>query len=217
MPSPSCPPRRRPRARLMHILCWGASRKSRNAICLGSRPAAPGQSGAAAGAASEMKGAPDARQIQLQPVGNVGAASLWINEPPYKHPHPTNSPPTAPSPTPSLGCGPTICMAPAKLIIHARFQSKCHALIDGRLNKRACVCMRVRSEPAHNAISSFPYVCMDLGRRHLQPPHPLPAGRAPSIASSQPITLTDTLVESTPWLLTRPTVIFMFMPGAESR
>lgn len=186
--SPSCQPRCRAHARLMHILRPGASRKSRCTICLGSRPAVPGQSGAGAGAASEMKGAPDARQIQLQPVGNAGAASLWINEPPHPSPSPrTNSPLTAPSPTPSLGCCPTICMAPAKLIIHARFQSKCHTLIDGLLNKRARVRMCVRLKPARNAISSFPYVRMDLRRRHPQrPPHRPPwAGRHRSRAANQ--------------------------------
>lgn len=155
-----------------------------------------------------MKGAPDARQIQLQPVGNAGAASLWINEPPpLKTPH--QQPPAQP---PSLGRGPTICMAPAKLIIHARFQSKCHTLIDGLLNKRACayVCAFKACSQRHLIFPIHLY-----GFKEATPPnHPKPpAGWAPSIASSQPITLTDTLVESTPWLLTPPTVIFMFVRG----
>jgi len=42
------------------------------------------------------------------------------------------------------------------------------------------------------AISSFPTVCMDLGG--------WPVGQAPSITSSQPIMLTDSSVESAPWL-----------------
>ena len=56
--------------------------------------------------------------IQLQPVGYVTA---WQHSPGLM---------TPPLPIPAcyLGCCPTICMVPAKPIIHAQFKSKCHTL-----------------------------------------------------------------------------------------
>lgn len=58
-------------------------------------------------------------------------------------------------------------------------------------------------------VSSFPTVCMDLGG--------WPVGQAPSITRSQPITLTDSSVEGTPWLLIVLSAMHMLMWKAESR
>lgn len=60
--------------------------------------------------------------IQLQPVGKV---TVWRHTPGLM-----SQPPLLPFSARFLGCCLSICAAPAKPIIHARFKSKCHMLTN---------------------------------------------------------------------------------------
>lgn len=153
---------------------------------------------------SEMKGTSDAPQSSCSLLAMSRHASRLMSPP---LPVPWAAVPLSvwrlPSPLSMHGLSQNATRSPADRWGPKQWGSHSNkGWVDG-----VCDCVPAAYVPT--AISSFPSVCMDLRSR--------PVGRAPSITSSQPIMLTDTLVESTPWLLIALAVIFMFVREAENR